>query len=64
MDRRAHCCYVDPALGLSCERDAAWEVSWGSGYEEYTHACTDHVGALLTDAPVHEVRPLGKEPEK
>jgi hypothetical protein len=37
------CCYPD------CKKTAEWELRDGIGVDDYTHACTDHVGALLQD---------------
>lgn len=37
-----HCCQME------CEKDAEFEIHGESGrLEDNTHACTDHVGALL-----------------
>ena len=41
------CCFID------CENPATWEA-WG-GPDDYTEACDDHLGHLLSDAPEHKV---------
>lgn len=46
------CCY------LECEALAEWRIRHGDELDDYTESCTDHVGALLTDAPVHRVYPI------
>jgi len=51
------CCYINPD-GIHCRAPAAWVIVDGPAPEAYTHACTAHVGALLTDAPEHRVYPV------
>ncbi len=51
----AFCCYVSDS---PCLAEAEWILYEGDGPEDYTHACTEHVGHLLTDAPEHRVVPL------
>jgi hypothetical protein len=64
-----HCCYIeqDKAVLLShgwdigdicCAAPAKWEIIHGAGLDDYTHACTAHIGALLTDALVHRIYSL------
>jgi hypothetical protein len=55
-----HCCYIDPETDRPCERAAEWSIYHGPRHDDYTHACTAHVGALLTDAYEHRVYPLTK----
>jgi hypothetical protein len=48
---------------MTCDRWAEWEirevrVSALHPSEGYTHACTEHVGALLSDTFEHRVTPL------
>jgi hypothetical protein len=59
MDK-PHCCYINPATGKSCGREAEWRIdpSVGHPLDRYTEACTAHVGELLTDAPEHCIRRL------
>ncbi len=45
------CCMLD------CTRNAEWELRDGAGPDDYTHACTEHVGALLSGA-VTTVTPI------
>ncbi len=40
-----HCCFIP------CDAPAEWELRDGSATDDYTHACTAHVGALLTGEP-------------
>jgi hypothetical protein len=56
---KPHCCYITPT-GVMCGNPAEWEVYHGQHEADYTHACTEHVGALLTDAPEHRVYPIEK----
>jgi len=42
------CCIVD------CEKLADWAIYTEVPYSD-TYACTEHVGALLSDAPVHSI---------
>lgn len=48
---RLHCCKV------GCATPAEWEIAWGPTPDDYTHACTAHVGALLDDHDVFTVYP-------
>lgn len=43
---------------LGCEHKAEWRIFNGPGPEDYTEACTPHVGELLSDAPEHRVYPI------
>ena len=56
MDKR-DCCFMFRD-GLLCEAGASWQIWHGPSPEDYTEACTDHVGELLTDAPEHRVYPI------
>lgn len=47
-----HCCFI------GCDKLAEWEIVYGNTLDDYTDACTEHVGALLTDAPSHTVYPI------
>lgn len=49
------CCYIDPATERDCEAAAEWVIYHGHGLEDYTHACTRHVGDMLTDAHEHRI---------
>ena len=40
---------------VSCQNKPEWEIWHDSTPDGYTLACTDHVGALLTDAKEHRV---------
>lgn len=55
----AHCCHI------GCDKEAEWVIVSGPAPDDYTEACTDHVGDLLCDAPEQKVYPIApKEPEK
>lgn len=47
-----HCCQI------GCEEKAEWNIVWGNSPDDYTHACTKHVGELLTEASEHRIYPL------
>jgi hypothetical protein len=38
-----------PCCELSCDDAAAWLITDGEAPDDYTHACTAHVGELLRD---------------
>ena len=48
------CCYILPSDGQShpCGKPAVWEIRPAGPVtlDDYTHACVEHVGDLLTDA--------------
>jgi hypothetical protein len=45
--------------GESCVKHAEWSIAAeGASFEDYTLACTDHVGHMLTDAPANIVSPF------
>lgn len=46
------CCKLD------CTHKSEWVIYDGDGIEDYTEACTAHVGDMLSDAPEHRVYPL------
>ncbi len=49
------CCYIDDDSGKECGEDAEWVIWDGIEpfYDHYTHACTKHVGELLSDSEKH-----------
>lgn len=50
------CCYADPVdSAVRCPRLADWELHYGVGFEDHTHACSGHLGFMLTDAEEHRV---------
>ncbi len=63
------CCYIAPVVhgrgGDQCGEDAEW-VIWDGiepAYDHETHACTEHVGELLTDSDQpHQVYPVAWVP--
>jgi hypothetical protein len=48
-DREPHCCLV------GCDADADVEIRHGPKADDYTHACTAHIGDLLTDEYQHTI---------
>ena len=59
------CCYIDEGLEENCGQPAEW-VIWDGvepAYDHEVHACTEHVGELLTDSKeVHQVYPVAWVP--
>lgn len=54
VERKLLCCQLD------CDQPAEWVIVHGLAPDDYTHACTAHVGDLLTDAKeqhVYHVKP-------
>lgn len=49
IKRAPWCCFN------GCQEGAEWELCHGDRDVDYTHACTDHVGHLLTDAPITHI---------
>ncbi len=50
-----------PKLGccaMDCNKTAEWVIVHGAAPDDYTMACTTHVGDLLTDAPTHYIYPV------
>jgi hypothetical protein len=43
---------------LGCEASAQWRIYDGEKPDDYTEACTAHVGDLLSDAPEHRIYPI------
>ena len=63
------CCFIeqDKAIMLSdgwtiedvpCNRPAAWAIYDGVRPDDYTYACTDHVGYMFSNADVFRVYPI------
>ena len=46
------CCY------LECNKEAEWLIVHGDGPCDNTVSCTEHVGQMLTDAPIHYISHL------
>ncbi len=57
------CCYMISDL-KRCENPAEWEI-WEydekgrCGPDNFTDACTEHVGDLLSDQPEHRIFSIG-----
>lgn len=50
------CCIIE------CDKKAGWVIEmYPYGPDDYTTACTEHVGELLTDALIHVVYRVEKE---
>ena len=52
MSKKSYCCHIAPysaskGHGDQCKNDAEWTITFGPGPDEYTEACTAHVGELL-----------------
>ncbi len=58
----AHCCCIGDD-GNGCAAPAEWVLEHGYGFEAYTHVCTAHVGAMLTDAHEHRIFPIAMHEE-
>ncbi len=57
------CCYIFEEFRpiQNCTQPAEWVIWDGKepAYDHYTHACTEHVGALLSDSDQsHSVYPV------
>ena len=50
--RRPYCCFI------GCQNPPTWQVDAHVGLEDDTQSCDDHLGHLLTDAPLHTVCPI------
>ncbi len=61
MTKTPWCCWIGGWRNRPCRASAEWLIVHGPGPEDYTHACTDHVGELLTDASEHRIYRLGPE---
>jgi hypothetical protein len=55
--KQGSCCWID------CPKDATWRAWEGPSQEDYTEACDDHLGVLLSDAPEHRVFPISADVE-
>lgn len=64
MEGKRLCCFMYSET-LRCQNEALWEVwKYGSSNpDDYTDACMDHLGELLTDAPIHVVYNIPTEGE-
>jgi hypothetical protein len=66
------CCFIpeaeqerakhgEPVAG--CAAAAEWDIRFGPSPDDYTEACTAHVGALLGGYPVYTITPIGGFPD-
>lgn len=56
---RTCCCIPDQTkLDQVCPKPAEWQIWSGTGPDDYTEACSAHVGLLLSDAPEHRILPI------
>lgn len=46
------CCFI------TCNKAATWQAWDGPQHDDYTEACDDHLGHLLSEKPEHRVWPL------
>lgn len=58
MANKQQCCFIQPGTERQCEILASWRIVHGSGPDDYTESCTQHVGEMLADAPEHRIYPL------
>lgn len=57
MDTKpAMCCF------LECDQYAEWEICYGETVDDYTHACTKHVGIMLEPDKRNSVYPVEPRP--
>ncbi len=56
------CCHIEDKT-TGCESEAVWYVAFGGGPDDYTLACTEHVGTLMdnTDVPFFTVTRIATE---
>lgn len=57
----ALCCFIEQDKAtedVPCNRVAEWIIYDGPRPDDYTEACTEHVGVLLSDANEFRVYPL------
>lgn len=52
------CCFIVDGQTEHCSKTAEWSVVFGSTPDDYTEACTDHVGVLLEPGRENVVYPL------
>jgi hypothetical protein len=53
---KLHCCYMSgKTLDTACIKPAEWEIVHGCSTDDVTHSCSEHLGEMMTDAPVHHV---------
>lgn len=50
MPNHLHCCFLD------CPASAVWHIADGTGPDDYTHSCVDHLADMST--PTSIVTPL------
>ena len=62
MSKKSHCCYIEPPTasgrGRQCTNAAEWTITFGPGPDEYTEACTAHVGDMLVPDVANIVLPI------
>jgi hypothetical protein len=57
VSEKALCCWMNQETRARCNAPAEWEIYYSDHAQPYneTQSCTQHVGELLTDAPVHHI---------
>ncbi len=58
-ENRLTYCYMNEEME-ACEADAEWFVVYGAAPEDYTFACSEHLGLLLGDEPYFQIWPISK----
>jgi hypothetical protein len=60
VGKRLCCLIMDPENpdDSQCPQDAEWIIVFGNTPDDYTEACTDHVGALLADVEEQTIHPI------
>ncbi len=66
MSEKQQCCYIEPTTistgyGSQCAMPAEWTIVFGDGPDDYTEACAEHVGKLLTPGVNNVVFPAGDD---
>jgi hypothetical protein len=55
MINKPVCCVI------TCGKDAEWEIRYGETTDDYTHACTEHVGEMLEPDKINTVYPAERD---
>jgi len=65
MSEKQYCCHIElysvsRGHGDQCKDDAEWTITFGPGPDDYTEACTPHVGDMLTPDVANIVMPIAE----
>ena len=56
---KIECCFIgEGPEGVSCDKEAEWQIVSGPRDSDVTYGCTAHVGYLLSDALEQRVYPI------